>query len=61
MPATRRHCSTRLPMLLPAPHTHARLRPQPEAEKFFTSLDAGLVHVAADVAGAIAAVKQLLA
>ncbi|PNW78610.1 hypothetical protein CHLRE_09g390050v5 [Chlamydomonas reinhardtii] len=34
---------------------------QPEAEKFFTSLDAGLVHVAADVAGAIAAVKQLLA
>ncbi|GLI62482.1 hypothetical protein VaNZ11_005113 [Volvox africanus] len=37
------------------------LATQPEAEKFFTSLDASLVHVAADVEGAIVHVKTLLA
>ena len=35
--------------------------PKPEAEKFFASLDAGLVHVASDVEGAITHVKALLA
>ncbi|GLC46025.1 hypothetical protein PLESTB_001026700 [Pleodorina starrii] len=37
------------------------LATQPEAEKFFQSLDASLVHVAADVEGAITHVKALLA
>ncbi|KAG2484863.1 hypothetical protein HYH03_016349 [Edaphochlamys debaryana] len=34
---------------------------QPEAEKFFGSLSAGLVHVASDVEGALAHVKAVLA